>query len=219
MHRFAPFLILLVCAGCETIVVERHDPAPPAYPLGTATEVPDRDHEHHGDYQQPPGVRDDQHHDYERTSGDRGDDRDRWVDQAIDRAYRELLERQPDPAGRDHFRQFLRQGGTKELMRTRIRESVEYRVTLPDSKTKQAYRTILGRDPDPVGLEGTASGSWTRAGRKRMSRTTSAARRNTASVSRSRTRACLQYVIARSRAASRRSNPAGSPRPAQRASR
>ena len=61
---------------------------------------------------------------------------------------------QPDPEGRDHFRQLLRQGGTEELLRAKIRESVEYRVTLPDSKTKQAYRKVLGRDPDPVGLEG-----------------------------------------------------------------
>lgn len=38
-------------------------------------------------------------------------------------------------------------------MRARIRESVEYRVTLADAKTTRAYRNILGREPDPSGLE------------------------------------------------------------------
>ena len=85
---------------------------------------------------------------------DRDEYPERRADFIIERAYRDLLERAPDPAGREHYRQLIHQGCTEEQVRARIRESVEYRVTLPDSKTTRAYRKVLGREPDPSGLEG-----------------------------------------------------------------
>ncbi len=45
----------------------------------------------------------------------------------------------------------LQCGATAADVRAAIRESEDYRVTLPDSKTKRAYRNVLGRDPDPNG--------------------------------------------------------------------
>lgn len=72
----------------------------------------------------------------------------------IDRAYEDLLERKPDAAGRERYSRLLAQGQSEAQIRAQIKQSVEYRVTLPDSKTTRAYREVLGRDPDPVGLEG-----------------------------------------------------------------
>jgi hypothetical protein len=71
----------------------------------------------------------------------------------VERAYDDLLEREPDPAGLAHYRQLLDRGASEADIRARIRESEEYRVTLPDSKTKRAYREVLGREPDASGLE------------------------------------------------------------------
>lgn len=75
-------------------------------------------------------------------------------DAIIDRAYEDLLERKPDAVGRDRYRRLLAQGASEAQIRAQIKQGVEYRVTLPDSKTTRAYREVLGRDPDPVGLEG-----------------------------------------------------------------
>jgi hypothetical protein len=75
-------------------------------------------------------------------------------DAIIERAYDDLLERKPDPAGRDRYRRMLQQGMSEADLRAKIKQSEEYRVSLPDSKTTRAYREVLGRNPDPVGLEG-----------------------------------------------------------------
>ncbi|HKB90540.1 MAG TPA: hypothetical protein VKC60_08490, partial [Opitutaceae bacterium] len=77
----------------------------------------------------------------------------RSMDIAIERAYDDLLERRPDAAGRERYRRLLSQGGSEQQMRDQIRQSVEYRVNLPDAKTTRAYREVLGRDPDASGLE------------------------------------------------------------------
>lgn len=79
--------------------------------------------------------------------------RNRRVDILIERAYDDILERKPDPEGREHYRRLLTRGGTEQQMRDRLRESVEYRVILPDSKVTRAYRDILKREPDQSGLE------------------------------------------------------------------
>ena len=79
--------------------------------------------------------------------------RGRRADLVIERAFRELLERVPDPAGREHYRRLIRQGYTDEQVRAAIRQSVEYRVDLPDAKTKRAYQNVLGREADPSGIE------------------------------------------------------------------
>lgn len=79
--------------------------------------------------------------------------RGRRADLVIERAFRELLERAPDPAGRERYRRLIRQGYTDDQVRAAIRQSVEYRVDLPDSKTKRAYQRVLGREADPSGIE------------------------------------------------------------------
>lgn len=97
-----------------------------------------------------------------RRNDDRRDPHPRPIDEhelnspdaIIERAYDDLLERKPDPVGRDNYRRMLQQGASEAQIRAKIKDSVEYRVTLPDSKTTRAYREVLGREPDPVGLEG-----------------------------------------------------------------
>ncbi len=131
--------IPFACAACTPIIVEHRRPPPPAYLAPPVVDQPASD-----------DLRRDEVH---RPMRDRDEIPERRIDFIIARAYRELLERTPDPEGREHCRQLLRQGYTEEQVRARIRESVEYRVTLPDSKTTRAYRKILGREPDPSGLE------------------------------------------------------------------
>lgn len=79
--------------------------------------------------------------------------RARNANAVIERAHREVLERAPDPTGREHYRRLLQQGWSDEQVRADLRQSVEYRVDLPDSKTKRAYQKILGREADPSGIE------------------------------------------------------------------
>jgi len=133
--------VLSLGTACTPITVERGGP-PPAYPAEPPVV-----------YQQAPAPDHPPREEARRPGRDRDDHQERRVDAVIERAYRDLLERAPDLEGREHYRQLIRQGGTEEEMRARIRESVEYRVTLPDAKTTRAYRKVLGRDPDPSGLE------------------------------------------------------------------
>lgn len=134
--------VLSLGTACTPLIVERGGP-PPAYPAEPPVV-----------YQPAPAPGYPPREEDRRSGRDRDEHQERRVDAVIDRAYRDLLERAPDPEGREHYRQLIRQGGTEEEMRARIRESVEYRVTLPDAKTTRAYRKVLGRDPDPSGLEG-----------------------------------------------------------------
>jgi len=146
MRRFAPLLAVFACSACTPIIVERPGPpAPPPPPVVYEQPPPVV-------YAPPPARREDDRRDL-RGPDNRDDRLGRSVDAAIDRAYRDLLERAPDPAGRAHYEDLLRHGLTEEQMRDRIRDSEEYRVTLPDSKTTRAYRNVLGRDPDPSGLQ------------------------------------------------------------------
>ncbi len=133
--------VLSLCTACTPVIVERGGPRPayPAEPPVVYQPTPAPDY--------PP------REEARRPRHDRDEYPERRVDVIIERAYRDLLERAPDPEGREHYRQLIRQGGTEEQMRARIRESVEYRVTLPDAKTTRAYRNVLGREPDPSGLE------------------------------------------------------------------
>jgi hypothetical protein len=97
-----------------------------------------------------------------RGDRDRGSSRGQFAeerdahspDAIIERAYDDLLEREPDAEGRDRYRRFLQRGESEKQIRARIKQSLEYRVILPDSKTKRAYLEVLGREADPVGLEG-----------------------------------------------------------------
>lgn len=98
-----------------------------------------------------------QQHRADRPDEGRGGERPRHrgnpYDRVIERAYDDLLEREPDPTGRDHYRRLLERGLSEADLRARLRESEEYRVTLPDSKTTRAYEAVLGREPDASGME------------------------------------------------------------------
>ena len=130
---------LLTCTACGSIVLDQRGPPPPASPPPPYIARP---------------VADEGPHREDRQRGpDRDEDRDRRIDSIIVRAYREVLEREPDASGRDHYRRLLIQGWSEDLLRADLRKSVEYRVNLPDSKTTRAYREVLGREPDPRGME------------------------------------------------------------------
>jgi len=147
MRRFLPLLAVFACSACTPIIVERPGPPAPPPPPVVYEQAPPVV------YAPPPAGRHDDDRRDLRGRDDRDDRSGRGVDAAIDRAFRELLERAPDPEGRAHYEDLLRHGLTEEQMRDRIRESEEYRVTLPDSKTTRAYRAVLGRDPDPSGMQ------------------------------------------------------------------
>ena len=70
---------------------------------------------------------------------------------AITRAYREVLGRDPDPAGLAHYRAKWRDGWTQGQIRDDLRRSVEGRGNHIQSAITRAYRELLGRDPDPAG--------------------------------------------------------------------
>ena len=73
------------------------------------------------------------------------------ADEAIRRAYREVLGRDPDASGLAHYRAKWRDGWTQGQIRDDLRRSHEGR----DNKTRdvitRAYRELLGREPDPAG--------------------------------------------------------------------
>lgn len=70
---------------------------------------------------------------------------------AITRAYREVLGRDPDPAGLAHYRAKWREGWTQGQIRDDLRRSVESRSSYIQNAITRAYRELLGRDPDPAG--------------------------------------------------------------------
>ncbi|BCS31815.1 hypothetical protein TBR22_A10190 [Luteitalea sp. TBR-22] len=91
-----------------------------------------------------------------RRSNEKAELNDADIDRMITRAYRDVLERAPDPAGLSDFRnQVKRKGWTESDVRQALRESPEYREknTMTEAKARDivrnAYRSVLGRDPDP----------------------------------------------------------------------
>jgi hypothetical protein len=71
--------------------------------------------------------------------------------EAITRAYREVLGRDPDPQGLAHYRAKWRDGWTQGQIRDDLRRSVESRGNHINSAITRAYRELLGREPDPGG--------------------------------------------------------------------
>jgi len=69
-------------------------------------------------------------------------------DEIIRKAYRDVLGRDPDPAGLAHYRGKMRGGWTQGQIRDDLRRSQESRAAI----IARAYRDVLGRDPDPAGL-------------------------------------------------------------------
>jgi hypothetical protein len=78
------------------------------------------------------------------------------VDRMIRRAYQDMLGREPDQAGlREYRRQVIDEGWGEAEVREAIRRSPEYRERNTMSReraeeiVRQAYLSVLGREPDP----------------------------------------------------------------------
>jgi hypothetical protein len=90
----------------------------------------------------------------------------------VQRAYQDILERDPDPAGLRIYRShIIDEGWTEQDVRADLRKSQEYRerTTMTRSKAeeivRQAYMTVLKREPD-AGSQGYVDAIF----RKKMSR-------------------------------------------------
>jgi hypothetical protein len=73
------------------------------------------------------------------------------ADEAIRRAYQEVLGREPDASGLAHYRSKWRDGWTQGQIRDDLRRSREGRDGHIRTAITRAYRDILGREPDPAG--------------------------------------------------------------------
>ena len=74
----------------------------------------------------------------------------------VTRAYQDVLERDPDPSGMRTYRsRIIDDGWSEQQVRDDLRRSPEYRekntMTLAKAEeiVRQAYRTVLNREPDP----------------------------------------------------------------------
>jgi hypothetical protein len=82
------------------------------------------------------------------------------ADRIIQRAYREILHREPDPSGLESYRRNIIENGWDEHdVRQALRRSPEkrvQRVTFSDAQAtemvRRAYLDVLGREPDATGL-------------------------------------------------------------------
>lgn len=73
------------------------------------------------------------------------------ADEAIRRAYREVLGRDPDANGLAHYKAKWRDGWTQGQIRDDLRRSTEGRTGSIHNAITRAYRELLGREPDPAG--------------------------------------------------------------------
>lgn len=85
----------------------------------------------------------------------------RDVERIVRRAYQDILEREPDPAGMRVYRSHLLDDGwTEDQVRRELRNSDEYRErqTMTPARAqeivRQVYLEVLGREPDPGGSRG-----------------------------------------------------------------
>jgi len=80
-------------------------------------------------------------------------------DAVVRRAYEDILGRDPDPGGlRSYTDKMIREGWSERDVREALRNSPEYasmdrRTASADRIIERAYREILGREPDPSGME------------------------------------------------------------------
>lgn len=73
-------------------------------------------------------------------------------DVIINRAYRDVLNRDPDPTGRRSFRGLIiDQGWSEEMVRTNLRRSDEFRSKVADVIIRRSYTDLLDREPDETG--------------------------------------------------------------------
>ena len=72
----------------------------------------------------------------------------------VKRAYRAVLNRDPDPDGlRDYSRRVEKDGWGQDDVERSLRKSEEYMRNNVDTMIQRAYRDVLGRDPDKAGLD------------------------------------------------------------------
>jgi hypothetical protein len=94
--------------------------------------------------------------DYQRYSTNRRGMRPEAI---VRRAYQDILGRDPDPEGMSTYRSnIIDKGWSEQDVREALRNSPEYasgpaRTASADRIIRRAYQDILGRDPDPQGLE------------------------------------------------------------------
>jgi TorA maturation chaperone TorD len=94
--------------------------------------------------------------DYQRYSTNR---RGMRPDAIVRRAYQDILGRDPDPEGLRTYRSnIIDKGWSEQDVREALRNSPEYasggaRTASADRIIRRAYQDILGREPDPSGLE------------------------------------------------------------------
>jgi hypothetical protein len=75
------------------------------------------------------------------------------ADAILQRAFLDLLGREPDPAGLGGYRSLIiDQGWTEAMVRDNIRRGDEFRNEGANRIIKRAYLDVLGREPDPQGL-------------------------------------------------------------------
>jgi hypothetical protein len=88
-------------------------------------------------------------------------DRSAWqAERIVRQAYLEILGREPDRSGlRQYTDAMVNRGWSEADVRRSLRESLEYRQgggPVSDDRAaamvRRAYRDILGREPDPVGM-------------------------------------------------------------------
>jgi hypothetical protein len=79
------------------------------------------------------------------------------VEQIVRRAYQDVLQRNPDPEGMRTYRsRMIDDGWTEQDVRQALRESPEYReqntMTMAKAQeiVRQAYLSVLNREPDPA---------------------------------------------------------------------
>ena len=77
----------------------------------------------------------------------------RTAEAIVQRAYREVLVRNADPSGLRHYREkLIREGWTERQLIADLQRSDEARAVRPEDAIARAYRDVLGREPDPSGL-------------------------------------------------------------------
>lgn len=75
-------------------------------------------------------------------------------EQAVRRAYQDVLEREPDASGLRHYRSLMiERGWTEVQVRDSLRKSEEYRGPYMTARLNRIYRELLGRDVDPRGFD------------------------------------------------------------------
>ncbi|MFO1452296.1 MAG: DUF4214 domain-containing protein [Opitutaceae bacterium] len=77
----------------------------------------------------------------------------RDFDAVVRKVFKEVLGREPDASGLATYRSRLREGWSENDLRADLKRSDEAKDRLAREIVTQAYRDLLGRDPDPSGLE------------------------------------------------------------------